>query len=335
VPDTRAFDLSYRAVLVLSDRPSRLSELVPAGGWSAVRVDSLASDDQDLWRALGTGDRLWHGAGVDPGPSGFWSRVLVVTEAAASQFDTLREQLAHGLRLAGPTACVALSGQAFHGQRGRTWLAAPGNLHLSVALPEPGLQARDARSLAMLPALALVDAVRGMSDGGLRPGIKWVNDVLLEGRKIGGALAATQLQSDRVHALFLGIGLNVETTPPVAPTPFVPAVGSLAEAGTRVTLSDALTCVLAALGERVDELVEEGPASLLDAYRKASLVIGREVCVFEEPGLGETPLASLPAPIRGTVRGIADDLSLILDGVEAPVSAGRLAFAEACRPPGS
>jgi biotin-(acetyl-CoA carboxylase) ligase len=318
-------------VRVLGDCPSLLAAVVPAGGWSELHVDALPEEGHALWRALGTGDRLCSGAGVDPGPAGYWSCALVVAEAPVSQFDTLREWVAGGLRLYGPTACVALTGQGFHGQHGRAWLAAPGNLHVAVAIPEPGLAARDARSLAMLPAVALVDAVGAVSEGALRPGIKWVNDVLLGERKIGGALAATQIQSDRVQALFLGLGLNLATSPPVPSTPFVPAVGSLAEAGTSVTLADALTCVLAAVGERVCELVEEGPGSLLDAYRAASLVIGREVCVFEDRAAGAAPAASGPPPLRGTVRGIADDFSLILEGVETPVTSGRLAFAESCR----
>ncbi len=60
-------------------------------------------------------------------------------------------------------------------------------------------------------------------------------------------------------------------------------------------------------------------------------MIGREVCVFADSEPGETPAERRSAPIlRGTVRGIAADLSLILEGVETPVASGRLAFAEDC-----
>jgi hypothetical protein len=180
-------------MLLLSDCPERVAGLA-RGDWSDVHVDSLLPSDQVLWRALGTGHRLWRGTGHNPGPPGFWSRALIVAEAPSSQFDTLGELLACGLIRPGPTACVALPGRSFHGQRGRPWLSAPGNLHLCAAIPEPGLAAREARSLPMLSAVALVDAVRSMTGGALRPGIKWVNDVLVEGRKIGGVLTATQTQ---------------------------------------------------------------------------------------------------------------------------------------------
>ncbi len=315
---------------VLSDCPDRLPDLADGAGWSEARVDSLPAGERALWRALSPGERLWCGTARDPGPPGFWSGAAIVAEAPSSQFDVLRERLARDLDLPGPTACLALSGRGFHGQRDRPWLSAPGNLHLCVAFPEPGLAAREARALPMLPAVALVDAVPAMTGGALQPGIKWVNDVLLDGRKIGGVLTATQTQKDRVAALLLGIGLNVAKAPPVPPTPFVPSVGCLADAGTRVALTAALLCVLAALGRRMRDVVVHGPGALLEAYRDASLVIGRDVCVFEDPASAES--GSRPSPIlRGTVRDITADLSLILEGVAAPVSSGRLAFAEDCR----
>jgi BirA family biotin operon repressor/biotin-[acetyl-CoA-carboxylase] ligase len=318
-------------VLVLSDCPERLAGLARAEDGSEVGVDSLPPDDRALWRALGTGRRLWCGSARDPGPPGFWSRALIVAEAPGSQFDALRESLADGLELAGPTACVALAGRGFHGQRGRPWLSAPGNLHLCAVFPEPGLAAREARSLPMLPAVALVDAVRALSGGALRPGIKWVNDVLVRGRKIGGVLTSTQTQGDRVSAVLLGIGFNVASAPPVPPTPFVPSVGCLADAGASATWAEAAGSVLGASARRMSELVRDGAAALLEAYRDASLVIGREVCVFADAEPGETPVENRPTPVlRGTVRGIAADLSLVLEGVEAPVTSGRLAFAEDC-----
>jgi biotin-(acetyl-CoA carboxylase) ligase len=299
-----------------------------------VPATSVETSDQALWRALGGGERLWRATGHDPGPPGCWSRGVVVAESRASQFDVLREALAAGWRPPGPVACAALAGRGFHGQRGRPWLAGPGNLHLCAAFPEPGLSARDAASLPTLPAVAMVDAIQAMTGEALRPGIKWVNDVLLDGRKVGGVLTATQVQGERVSAVLVGIGLNLSTTPPVPPTPFVPSVGSLAEAGSPATWADAWLAVLAALGRRMTETVGAGSAAILDAYREASLFVGREVCVFEqEPAGGEFPPESPPRLLcRGVVRGIEGSLALVLEGEETPVTSGRLAFAEHCRP---
>ncbi len=324
-------------MLLLSDCPERLSGLARVDDGSPTRADALPPADRALWRALGGGERPWRGTARDPGPPGFWTRAVVVADAPSSQFDALRVALVAGLELAGPTACLALTGRGFRGQRGRPWATAPGNLHLCAVLPDPGVAAREAGSLPMLPAVALADAIRTMSGGSVRPGIKWVNDVLVDGRKVGGVLTATQTRGDRVDAILLGIGLNVATAPPVPPTPFVPAVSCLAAAGVAVTWADAASAVLSALARRAVELARDGPKTLLEAYRGASVVVGREVCVLPDPEpSGETPIEAPPSPARrGIVRGIAADLSLILEGVETPVASGRLAFAEDCPRTGS
>jgi hypothetical protein len=80
----------------------------------------------------------------------------------------------------------------------------------------------------------------------------------------------------------------------------------------------------------MSDLSTHGAGRLLGAYRAASLVIGREVCLFADSEPGETPVGKTPM-LRGTVRDIATDLSLVLEGVETPVVSGRLAFAEDCR----
>ncbi|MCG6919611.1 MAG: hypothetical protein LJF15_00810 [Acidobacteria bacterium] len=317
-------------MIVLCDCAERLAGLARIEEGVKALVERLPSSERALWQVLGGGARLWRGTARDPGPPGFWSHAAVVAEAPSSQFDILRESLARGLQLPGPTAAIALSGRGFHGQRGRQWLSAPGNLHLCAAFPSPGFAAREAYVLPMLPALAVVDAVDALTGGTVRPGIKWVNDLLLEGRKIGGVLTATQVQGDHVRVILLGVGLNVATAPPVPPTPFVPSVGSLAEAGVRTTWAEAASLVMAALGRRMSDLATHGAGRLLDAYRAASLVIGREVCLFADSEPGETLVGTTPM-LRGTVRDIAADLSLVLEGVETPVVSGRLAFAEDCR----
>jgi hypothetical protein len=99
-----------------------------------------------------------------------------------------------------------------------------------------------------------------------------------------------------------------------------------------VTWADACAGVLAALGRWMTRIASDGPGALLDAYRDASLVVGREVCIFEESADGRTaPGSRQPSPLhRGIVRGIGADLALIVEGVETPVARGRLAFAEDC-----
>lgn len=252
----------------------------------------------------------------------YWHGACVVKEAGASQFDALRALLAGGFRPPGPLFTLAGAGRGFHGQRGRTWAAAPGNLHLCAALFPTDLPADHVLALTMLPAVAAVDAIAGVGGGAPSAGIKWVNDIVLDGRKVGGVLTAAQTLGGRVGWTVLGIGLNVAVAPDVPPTPFVPAVGCLASYRSGITLREVLAALLRSLAHRCRELEREGPAPLLAAYRAASVIIGHPVSVWPEEADGLEAFGSPRA--RGIVQAINGDLSLTLAGQPEPVRSGRL-----------
>lgn len=310
------------------------SEVLAAGRWVSSVPEALSGEERALWQALAPGRELWLGEAEEA--SGFWHLALVVDEAPASQFDAVVELFRRGWSHAHPLACIALHGRNFHGLRGRNWAVLPGNLHLTAAWQPEDFPARLAPALAMLPAVAVVEGVRAASRGAVDPGIKWVNDILVRGRKIAGVITSTQVLGDRITSVTMGVGLNVAHTPQVSPTPFVPAAGSLAEAGARVTLKEACAGVLSALAECYEKLDRCGPDALAAAYRSASIVIGREVCIWDEEAEEISAGTGLPPPLlRGKVRDIGPDLSLQLEGVDTPVTRGRLAFAEHARPAAS
>jgi BirA family biotin operon repressor/biotin-[acetyl-CoA-carboxylase] ligase len=310
----------------LTDCPDALGGGSGAAAWRRESPDAWSATERALWAALGGGAEAWVGRGLDAARPGFWSLLLAVAHAPDSQFDVLRRLLAGGLVLPGPVACLALSGRRFHGHHGREWVAAAGNLHLSAALDAGGLAAGNGVALTMLPAVAAVEGITEASGGTSRPGIKWVNDVLIAGRKVAGVLAATRSSGDRITEVVLGIGVNVAAAPEVRLTPFVPAVGSLAGAGVEVSLADVLAAILGAVAARFQQLRAEGPGALHEAYRRYSVVIGREVCIWDDVPGGEPDPARTPPRARGVVRDIGPDLSLHLEGRAEPVREGRLAI---------
>ncbi len=91
------------------------------------------------------------------------------------------------------------------GRRGRTWSAAPGlGLTFSVLL-RPDLPATRLGLLALAAAVAVVDALAADE---VTAQLKWPNDILAEGRKLGGILIESRL-AEGAPAVVLGIGLNV------------------------------------------------------------------------------------------------------------------------------
>ena len=322
-------------MLILTDCPDDFAwPGLSAGDWARGQTRARPETDADAapWRALAPDSEIWWSAEVpSPEGAGFWRRLIVVREAPASQFDALRQLCGDGWALPGPVATVALTGRGFHGHRGRVWQTAPGNLHLCAALAPDGMPAREALALVAWPAVAVVEALRCAALGGLRPQIKWVNDILLDGRKVAGVLTASQSQDERVTLALLGIGLNVRVAPAVPADAFVPRVTSLAAQGVTADVAGACAGVLAALARGWADWRARGQAALLAPYREASVVVGRRVAVWDEDAGADAgahaggggPTAPLA---EGVVEAIEDDLRLRLRGRAEPVARGRLAL---------
>lgn len=251
-----------------------------------------------------------------------WQHMVLVEHAVRSQFDILVTTMRAGLPLPDGLICLAGSGEGFHGLRGRAWAALPGNIHLSIFF-SPGCHLNDiATGLTVLPAVSLVqtlDSIPGLEN---RAGIRWVNDIVVDESKLAGFLVHTQSSEGRVTGAVIGIGLNVEAVPAVAPTVFVPSVTAL-----RNHVSDPLACSLSAILHRLlhflaqnhRKLVTGRTTELLEFYRERSLVIGRHVEVYADLQ-GDT----LKQSAGGTVVSISDRLELILAGEHRPVFGGRI-----------
>ena len=213
-------------------------------------------------------------------------------------------------------------------------MAHPGNLHLSVAVPLDLPVAPNAAAMSMLPAVAVLDAIDAATRGCVRAGIKWVSDVLVDGGKVAGSLTATRVLGDALGTAVFGIGLNVSVAPDVVPTPFVPVAGCLRQhaGSTRVTQGDMLRHLLQALATRVTRLRDEGPAPLARDYRRASIVVGRRVRVWDDAATSDIDPARWPPPrAAGLVTDVGPDLRLTLQGRLEPIDSGRLAFEDACQ----
>jgi len=310
---------------VLAESHRRVRDFTGARRAGAVKVLDLPLGDAHLWKVLSTLDNVWV---AEDGPADTtcrWPLLVVIESAPCSQFDALHAALAEGLPLVGPMAAIAITGQHFHGQRGRHWEVAAGNFFLTAAFPLSMPASDLLPGLLMLPAVAVVDAIRCAGQIVAPPKIKWINDILIAGDKVAGVLAATIVRAEVAESAVIGIGVNFAQTPPVAPTPFVPSTSCLADAGLDTPLPQFTRLVLASLANRYDAFQSNGPAGLLNSYRAASCVVGRRVRIWDEAadlasGGGAGPLAT------GTVRAILDDLSLVIEGHPEPIARGRLAF---------
>lgn len=105
------------------------------------------------------------------------------------------------------TVAVAAAQTAGRGRRGRTFQSAAGKgVYLSVLL-RPTLTPEQLMPLTGLCAVAMCDAVECAC--GVRPQIKWTNDLILNGKKLGGILTELGMENGKLSYVIIGIGINV------------------------------------------------------------------------------------------------------------------------------
>ena len=314
-------------MLLLADTPTAAAGLVAPSALRRLAEGGVPAHLDDVWRRLTGGTTAWSGELFVPHDAHAPDRSLLVVEhASGSQFTTLQAALRDGARLPQDLACLALAGSGFRGQRGRAWEALRGNLHL-ILLAQLDLPAASVQTaLTALPAVATARAIEGATRGRVRPGLKWVNDLLLAERKIGGVLSATQLLGGRVTYALVGIGVNVARSPDVPRHPSLPPTGSLAGlAGAAApSLTELTLALLVELDVAVAQLRSGGGSELVEDYRRRSVVVGRRVAIWpvNDGAMAAEPLAT------GRVLALRPDLGLELEGYDEPVYAGRLTLLE-------
>lgn len=107
------------------------------------------------------------------------------------------------------TLVVADSQTAGRGRRGRVWESPAGNSIYMSLLLKPEINPNNASMITLVAALALSKAI---SETTKRPaGIKWPNDIVMNGKKVCGILTEMSAQFDYVNHIVVGVGINVHT----------------------------------------------------------------------------------------------------------------------------
>jgi BirA family biotin operon repressor/biotin-[acetyl-CoA-carboxylase] ligase len=201
---------------------------------------------------------------------------------------------------------------AGRGRRDRSWAAPPGSALLVSVLLRPLLPVDHRHLVTVAAGVAAVEAV--VATVGVRPGLKWPNDLLAGDpeRKLAGILA----EVGAGDAVVLGMGLNLRGD---AIDPAVRDVAVAADelGGRAVTRDEILVTWLARLEGGLGLLeVPDGPAELLHRYRDACVTLGRPVRV---------DVTGAADPLEGTAVDVAEDGRLVVerpDGSHIAVTAG-------------
>ncbi len=200
-----------------------------------------------------------------------FGQYLLVYEQVASTNDTARAHAMAGA--AEGTTVVAARQTAGRGRRGRQFASPDGGLYMSMVLrPAEGITPGAVTSCC---AVAVARAIRRVC--GVDVGIKWVNDLYINGRKVCGILAEGVLAPAGGFAyMILGIGINLAHT---ALPPEVAAIAtSLEQAGATTTQPETLIAAILQEWETAYATIATG--DYLADSRRLSVVLGQPVTVF-------------------------------------------------------
>lgn len=109
------------------------------------------------------------------------------------------------------TVAIAHTQTVGKGQRGKQWISPRGGVYLSLLL-EPDWPANRAAQLTMASAWGIVSQFRCL---GIPAQIKWPNDIVVTGQKLGGILSESKLEQGIITRAVIGVGINVHNPVPV------------------------------------------------------------------------------------------------------------------------
>ena len=216
---------------------------------------------------------------------------------------------------------IADSQTGGRGRKGRSFSSPPNvGIYFSILL-RPDMQPKDAVTITAWTAISIARAVQRVC--GVNVGIKWVNDLILNTKKICGILTEMSIESEsgNIDSIIIGIGINVNNKRSDFPPELADIATSLyIETGK----SFSRAALAAAMVEEMDRMRDAWPEKkeeYLRAYREMNITTGKEISVIT--------LGVEKAPAAAKAIAINDDFSLLVeykDGTRENLSSGEVSI---------
>ena len=209
-----------------------------------------------------------------------------------AQVDSTQTYLkTHFSQLEDQTIVYADTQTAGRGRFNRQWISQEGGLYFSVLL-----KPTHTRFLATLTQLMALSICRSAEKYGLKPNLKWPNDVQVDGKKLCGILSEAVADKQKITCLVIGVGVNIAQ----ADLSHVgqPAV-SLRELGVKVEKETFLHGIMQHFWQDYPVVISSGFSVMRDEFIKRFPFMGKNISVKN----GENMLCGQVADIspKGTL----------------------------------
>jgi len=177
--------------------------------------------------------------------------------------------------LAEGTLILAEAQSKGRGRLGRVWLSPKyKGIYLSLIL-KPKILPNQASILTLLAAVSICEAIKEIT--GLDVQIKWPNDILIHGKKLGGILTELNAEMDEARFVVIGIGLNANNDA----KSLIAGATSLKEQGKEnINRIELLQELLLKIEENYALFQKKGSQPIIEKWRDYNITLGRRVAVF-------------------------------------------------------
>lgn len=276
---------------------------------AGVAIEGRAGDGYRLLQPLQLLDREHILAHLPPAVSA----AVAGLEIGWSLGSTNSELLRRSAPLRGTEVLLAERQTGGRGRRGRQW-ASPlaANIYLSLSRAFAGGLSRMG-GLSLAAGVAVGEALQQLGIAGV--GLKWPNDLVVDGRKLGGLLVEGGGEFAGPARAVIGLGLNVRMPARIAATIDQPWIDLDTLAGAPVSRNDVVAVLLTHLLPALDQFEQEGLAPFLQRYARLDVLAGRQVRVEDAGALHQ-----------GLACGLAEDgaLRVSIQGAERRFHAGEV-----------
>lgn len=172
------------------------------------------------------------------------------------------------------TIVIARRQTAGRGTQGRKFYSPLNGLYMSM-LVKPNFAVAESASLTVATAVAVVDAIKAVLK--IKCGIKWVNDIFYQNKKVGGILTEGEIATgtQMLKSAVVGIGLNLATPEQEYPPAIRQVAGALLTAD---KLPDCYCTLVAEIVNRAYRLFSKvDKNNYLKKYQKYSILKGKKI----------------------------------------------------------
>lgn len=175
------------------------------------------------------------------------------------------------------TVVVAEEQVAGRGRLSRGWYSPFGKgIWFSIIL-RPDFLPSEAAKCTLMAAVALTKAFHAM--GLTDAGIKWPNDIMVNGRKLVGILTEMSGSMEEIAYIVMGMGINVKTVQEDLPEELKLIATSLKMEGIDIERTKAFSMILEALEHQYYEVLAHGFDSTLEEWRELSITLNQDITV--------------------------------------------------------